>query len=120
VKTLSINPFNLRTSVKNYVRNKKPAKHVVIPATLPKELGNKLLAMQGSLDYMATNYGINFVINDDIAANAVHLTCLTKDHEANSQQIKAGDDEETVARKIYNAASNALLGYRKYGFESYQ
>jgi hypothetical protein len=111
MKTLRINPFNLRPQIKNMFR--KP-KHVEIPATLPKELGNKLLAMQGSLDYMATNYGINFVIHDDNAANAVHLTCLTNDCEANSHQITEADDDETVARKIYEAASNVLLGYKKY------
>lgn len=118
MKTLSINPFNLRSMVKNYFR--KP-KHVVIPAELPKEFGNKLIAMQGSLDYMATNYGINF----NFTSMPFHLPPINGDKEkdlsidfvkcSNNNKISSSglihterDDDVDVARNIYMAASEVL------------
>ncbi len=115
---LSINPFNLRPQVKRLINRPK---HVMIPAELPKELGNKLIAMQGSLDYMATNYGINFdfisipfhlhainsVKEKDLSIDKV--TCSKNDNHSDSELIHTErDDDIDVARNIYMAASNVL------------
>ena len=111
MKTLSINPLNLKPTIKKVFRTPK---HVVIPAELPKELGNKLVAMQGSLDYIATNYNIDIIVHNDAPANVTHITCKNKKTAADSHQITLQDDDATAARKIYEAVSNVLLGYEKY------
>ena len=112
MKTLSINPFNLRPQIKNMLR--KP-KHVEIPATLPKELGNKLLAAQGSFDYMATNYGINFKFIhwpfklEGRELSIDKLTCKGKDSTSDTELIHTDrDDDADVARNVYMTVSNVL------------
>lgn len=103
MKTLSIKLFNLKTAKKN-ICNKKPVKHVEIPATLPKELGNELLALQNSLDYMATNCGLNFEIGYDTDDSWI--------------KISKGDfcdivytneyDSKLIAEQLYSSTSKAL------------
>ena len=111
MKTLSINPFNPKSFLKRVCRTQK---RIEIPNELSDELYIKLTSVKHSLDYMATNYDINFVIQNDPMANAFHVTCSNDMCECNSHQITASDDETTVAQKIYKAASNVLLGYKKY------
>lgn len=110
--TLSINPLNLKPQVKNIFRRPK---HVVIPAELPKKLGNKFVAMQGSLDYMATNYDINFkfihwpikINGRDISIDKV--TCNGMNKTSDTELIHANrDDEADIAKNIYLTVSNIM------------
>ena len=111
MKTLSINPFNLKPQIKRLIHSPK---HVEIPATISEEFGNKLLAVQGSLDYMATNYGINFKFIhwpfklDGRELNIDKVVCKGKDSTSDTELIHDRDDEIDVAKNIYMAVSRTL------------
>ena len=107
MKTLSINPFNLKTTIKNYVRNHRTVKHVEMPKDMKPEMLDKLMGAQNSLDYMATNYGIKFGfggINDNIT----FVTCKKGNMSVASEDISEKDSQADIAQKIYQAASSVL------------
>jgi hypothetical protein len=112
MKTLRINPFNLRPQVKRLTHRPK---HVIIPAELPEALGNKFVAMQGSLDYMATNYGINFKFIhwpfklEDRELSIDKVTCKGKNNTFETELIHTDrDDEADIAKNVYMTVSNVM------------
>ena len=118
MKTLSINPFNLRKMKRNCSRK---SESMAIPAKLSKGLRDNFAAMQGPLDYMATNYGIRFsfisvpchlppIFGDEEKDFTVDfVSCWKNNKKAFSDVICTGcDDDADVARNIYMAASEML------------
>lgn len=112
MQTPRINPFHLRPHIKNMLR--KP-KHVEIPENMCSEFQDKLMNLQNSLDYMATNYNINFKIihwpfkieGRELSIDKV--TCQKNDNISDTELMHIDrDDEADIARNVYMAASNVL------------
>lgn len=103
MKTLSINPFNLK-QVKCALRKQK---HVEIPTTLPPELYDKLKGVQGSLDYMATNLGMDINIRSfsDFPFNKLCMFECDRGKKWYYTRIYANNDELEITKLIYKAAS---------------
>lgn len=115
MKTLSINLFNIKPTLRKMVQ--KP-KTVEIPPELPDSLYNIIAPLQNSLNYMATNYGINFTFKHS-SYKSLYVICEKNNVKANSEFISTNDamNDMTgkiagvapeVARKIYEAASQVL------------
>ena len=106
MKTLSINPLNLKPQVKKLLHRPE---HVEMPGGRIKnyELIDKLLTMRSSLDYMATNYGIEFDFRgfDD---NCPFVQCKKRNFETASEYLKDSDTDAEIAEKIYKAVSKVL------------
>jgi len=98
---LSINPFNLKPAIKRIAR--KP-KTVEIPPELPDSLYNKIAPLQNSLNYMATNYGLNFEFRSDCDDDWVDVS---KNGHKEIAYIDY-DNEADIARQIYSSASKIL------------
>ena len=110
MKTLSINPFNcLKTAIRKDISSKKPVKHVEIPATLPKELGNELLALQPSLDYMATKFGFNFEIGYDCDDSWIKISKGDSNYIVYTNDY----DQKLIRDNIYSSVSKALAEENK-------
>lgn len=117
MKTLRINPFNLRPQVKRFIHRPK---HVIIPAELPEALGNKFVAMQGSFDYMATNYDINFNFIhwpfklEDRELSIDKVTCKGKNNTFETELIHTDrDDEADIAKNVYMTVSNIMKSKKR-------
>ena len=110
MKTLSVNPFHLKPVIKRALHRPK---EVVIPKeyyAVCNEGGivyDRLLSMTGSMDYMKTNYGINFGFGgaDD---KYLFVICSKGKNSAVSEDITDLDTTADIARKIYEAASKIL------------
>lgn len=112
---LGFNPFNLKPTIKKMTR--KP-KMVEIPATLPDGLYNAVAPMQNSLNYMATNYGINFKFKNLSNNNGLIVSCekngvsysnkITEAIAASNAARAKYEVSPDIARIIYETASNVL------------
>lgn len=105
MKTLRINPFNLKPQLKNMFR--KP-KHVEIPENIGSNFQKKLKNLQGSLDYMATKFDIEFSFKRNLSYQDLEVTCKSDPITSFSSYIKETDNDAEMARKIYEAASNVI------------
>ena len=106
MKTLRINPFHLRPVIKRTLH--KPVE-VEIPPIMNLNLYDKLLSMQGSLNYMATNYGVKFQFEQIPLDNEVLIKCCTnKNKTERNCLVSKHDDIADVVRKIYKEVSKVL------------
>ena len=117
VKQMGINPFHLRPQIKNIFR--KP-KHVEIPENMCSEFQDKLMNLQNSLDYMATNYGINFkfihwpfkIEGRELSIDKV--TCQKNDNISDTELINIDrDDEADIAKNVYMTVSNIMKSKKR-------
>lgn len=105
--TLSINPLHIRPQLKRLFRRPK---HVEIPKEASPELQDKLMNVQNSLDYMATNFGINFEFIKIPGSEHTFLRCSNKksnkyENRYTLSKFLDNDDQFEITKKIYKAAS---------------
>ena len=107
MKTLSINPFNLKPQIKKIFRRPK---HVEIPTNLAPKIQDNLINLQGSLDYMATNLGLNIKIEPFVAKDSA-TACFVKFERGKQVMewpIMNFDDTEYIRYRLYRAASSVF------------
>lgn len=102
--------FHSRPILRRKISQPKIYKRVEIPVFENDKLYNKLYEMQNSLDYMATNYKLNFIISQGY--HSTFVLCYDKNFNKNLDgnlcTVNESDEDYDVARKIYEIASTAL------------
>ena len=106
MKTMGINNiFHIGSVAK---KNVKQTPSINISDIANTNLYKKLVPMENSLNYMATNYNIKFDFNELPISKGCFILCEKDGKLATSDDINETDSDADIAHKIYVAASEVL------------